>query len=270
MKVHHLNCGTMRPFGRRLIHGEGPWFACGELVCHCLLIEGPHGLILVESGPGVVDHARTLEALPGWWRALCRPDFAAAAPARTQITALGLDPGDVRHVVLTHLDLDHAGGLRDFPDATVHVHRAEHVAATARGAHHRYQPGQWTAATRWALHEAGGDRWQGFEAVRPIHPDLDVVLVPLFGHSAGQCGVAVRAGDGWLLHAGDAVYHPAELAGRPAPLGLRVLERMTSVDRAARQANVERLAALHGDRAAGVDVFGAHDVQAYLRLSTLA
>lgn len=32
---------------------------------------------------------------------------------------------DVRHIVLTHLDLDHAGGLPDFPHAKVHVHATE-------------------------------------------------------------------------------------------------------------------------------------------------
>jgi glyoxylase-like metal-dependent hydrolase (beta-lactamase superfamily II) len=37
----------------------------------------------------------------------------------------------VRHVVLTHLDLDHAGGLRGFPDAQVHVLRTELEAARA-------------------------------------------------------------------------------------------------------------------------------------------
>ncbi len=34
-------------------------------------------------------------------------------------------------------------------------------------------------------------------------------LVPLFGHTRGHCGVAVRTEQGWLFHAGDA-----------APLGM--------------------------------------------------
>jgi glyoxylase-like metal-dependent hydrolase (beta-lactamase superfamily II) len=36
-----------------------------------------------------------------------------------QVQRLGFDPRDVRHIVLTHLDFDHAGGLDDFPHATV-------------------------------------------------------------------------------------------------------------------------------------------------------
>ncbi|MFD0510570.1 MBL fold metallo-hydrolase [Streptomyces aureus] len=33
------------------------------------------------------------------------------------MTGLGYAVDDVRHIVLTHLDLDHAGGLPDFPRA---------------------------------------------------------------------------------------------------------------------------------------------------------
>jgi len=32
----------------------------------------------------------------------------------------------------------------------------------------------------------------------------DVLLIPLPGHSRGHCGVAVKTGEGWLLHCGDA------------------------------------------------------------------
>ena len=32
---------------------------------------------------------------------------------------------DAGTIVLTHLDLDHAGGLADFPQATVHVSATE-------------------------------------------------------------------------------------------------------------------------------------------------
>jgi hypothetical protein len=44
MTIHHLNCGTMRPFGGRLVSGTGPVLATAELVCHCLLVEADHGL----------------------------------------------------------------------------------------------------------------------------------------------------------------------------------------------------------------------------------
>jgi glyoxylase-like metal-dependent hydrolase (beta-lactamase superfamily II) len=37
MRVHHLNCGTMRPPG-------------AALVCHVLLVESDAGLVLIDTG----------------------------------------------------------------------------------------------------------------------------------------------------------------------------------------------------------------------------
>ena len=42
-RVHHLNCGTMCPFGRRFINGDGSAFGVGRILCHVLLIEGADG-----------------------------------------------------------------------------------------------------------------------------------------------------------------------------------------------------------------------------------
>ena len=55
LRVHHLNCGTMCPRGRRAINGHGGLLALGGLVCHVLLIEAPQGLILVDTGFGTRD-----------------------------------------------------------------------------------------------------------------------------------------------------------------------------------------------------------------------
>ena len=60
------------------------------------------------------------------------PRSIRTRPRSSRSRALGLDPRDVRHIVVTHLDLDHAGGLADFPDAKVHLHAREHAAAMAR------------------------------------------------------------------------------------------------------------------------------------------
>ena len=53
--IHHLNCGTMCPRGARLLAGEGGWLASATTVCHCLLVEGAEGLVLVDTGFGIAD-----------------------------------------------------------------------------------------------------------------------------------------------------------------------------------------------------------------------
>jgi hypothetical protein len=56
VKVHHLDCATMCPPGRRLMSGEGSVFERGRMCGHVLLIETERaGLVLVDSGFGEDD-----------------------------------------------------------------------------------------------------------------------------------------------------------------------------------------------------------------------
>ena len=57
MRVHHLNCGTMRPLGGKLIDGRPGVFRRATMVCHCLLVETNDGLALVDTGIGLGDIA---------------------------------------------------------------------------------------------------------------------------------------------------------------------------------------------------------------------
>ena len=59
-------------------------------------------------------------------------------PVAAALERLGIGPGDLAHIVVTHIHLDHAGGVgrlcRRFPRAAVHVHErgAPHLADPAR------------------------------------------------------------------------------------------------------------------------------------------
>lgn len=262
MRIHHLNCGTMRPPGRRLLDGTGGWAEPARLVCHCLLIEAPDGLVLVDTGFGLEDVARPGETLARPFRGLVRPVLDADETAARQVERLGFRRDDVRHVVLTHLDVDHAGGLRDFPSAQVHVSAAELHAARnplTLGERERYRSTQWAHGPAWVEHETRGERWHGFDAVRDL-PGLppELLLVPLTGHTRGHTGVAVDTGDGWLLHAGDAYFHRAQVATpSTCPPGLRAFQFLVQADLTTRLHNVARLAELNRDP--GVTVVSAHD-----------
>ena len=255
MRIRHLNCGSMCPAGSRLVGGQ--------MCCHCLLIESDVGLILVDSGLGVEDVADPRRL--GWlFRLATRPQLRMAETALRQVADLGFRVSDVRHIVPTHLDLDHAGGLADFPAATVHVFGAELRASkdptlTERS---RYRRAQLSGVANWAPVEPGGDAWFGFDSVRALPGARDdVLLIPLPGHSRGHCGVAVSTADGWLLHCGDAYFHHAEVqpeAGK-APLALRLFESLVNVDCSARLANLARLRALAQSRASEIRLICSHD-----------
>lgn len=236
------------------------------MVCHVLLIEAPGGLVLVDSGLGLADIASPAERLGRGFLALSRPRLSVAEAAATQVKRLGFAVEDVRHVVLTHLDLDHAGGLADFPNARAHVMMAEHEAAVLRSSlfeKGRYRPEHVDTFPRWSLYVERGETWNGFSAVRGMQGLSDeVLLVPLVGHTRGHCGVAVQDERGWLLHAGDSYFHHDEVEGKRAPALIEGMERLFQVDGKARHHNQARLADLH--RGGGVRMFCAHDPNEYV------
>lgn len=247
-RVHHLDCGTMRPL------------VAPRLVAHVLLVERADGLLLVDTGFGTGDVAEP-GRLGGPFRLAVRPDLAPAQTAVAQLRSRGFDPADVTDIALTHLDLDHAGGLGDFPHARVHVHAAELEAALHPRPRERarYVAQQWAHGPRWVTHPETGEDWFGFGAVTALADDL--VLVPLLGHTRGHHGVAVRRADGhWLLHAGDAFFHRGQLAAAPTcPATLAAFQSLMAADNSARRANVDRLRELALTHVDDVTVLCAHD-----------
>jgi glyoxylase-like metal-dependent hydrolase (beta-lactamase superfamily II) len=276
LRIHHLNCGTDCPVGGALFDGrsKGP---LGHLVCHCLLIEtDAHGLVLVDTGYGLKDvdhpHRPPEPRIPKFFRALNGIRLREQDTAIRQIEALGFSAGDVRHIIVSHLDFDHAGGLEDFPHATVHVMEKEWSAATGPKpgffAEKRYRPRQWNEVGNWRRYSGQGEPWFGFETVR----DLDglppeILLVPLPGHTWGHAGVAIKHGPGWLFYAADAYFYREEVRGakRKCTPALRVYQTMMETDRTLRLQNLERVRALSVVQRADVRVFCAHDVVEFER-----
>jgi len=260
--IHHLNCGTMCPRGARLFTGEGGWTERARSVCHCLLIEGADGLVLVDTGFGRGDIANRAQ-LGRFFNTAVSPQLIAAETAHAQVTALGFRPEDVRHIVATHLDLDHSGGLPDFPEAEVHLLGRELAAALAPDwrSRTRYIPAHWLHGPRWVEHEAGGEEWLGFGSVRILPgSDAEVLLIPLPGHTLGHTGVAIRRGDGWLLHCGDAYFHHGEVETPPrCPPGVRFFQTLNQTDGAMRRENQERLRELAVRHGGEVELICSHD-----------
>ena len=270
-KIHHLNCASMHPLAGFTLEHRGQARDYAGLVCHCLLIETDAGLVLVDTGLGSADVAQGRPRLGAMFSHVVRPALRAEETARHQVEALGFSPDDVRHIVLTHLDVDHAGGIGDFPNARVHVLAAEHAAAKARRhvkERDRYRPAQWQGHDDWQLYDATGEAWHGFDAVRAvIDNDPDILLVPVTGHTRGHAAIAVRHNQGWLLHAGDAYFHRDEMAAKPCcPFGLRLFQAAVGVDNTDRRRNQARLRELavgHAD----VNVFCSHDPVEFARAS---
>lgn len=256
LRVHHLDCACIQGLS---IHGR-------RLACHCLLIETPKdGLVLVDTGLGVqdlIDPAPRLGA--AFTYGFARPRRDPSMAALRQVKALGFSPSDVRHIVMTHLDLDHVGGLVDFPHARVHLHDLELRAARDRSTfkeRERYRTAMWAHDPQFRTYSEEGEPWFGFESVRGLEAlPPEILLVPLFGHTRGHCGVAVEADEGWMLHAGDAYFDPREIDGpvrRCAPM-VGLFQAAVQMNRRDRLFNQGRLRRLRAERPE-IQIFSAHN-----------
>ncbi|MEW2550060.1 MBL fold metallo-hydrolase [Streptomyces sp. NPDC047002] len=251
MKVHHLNCGTMN-------------MRSYPMVAHVLCVETDRsGVVLVDTGFGLKDIEDPVGRI-GFMRHVIRPVLDPEETAVRQVRRLGLKPEDVRHIVVTHLDFDHVGGLADFPHAEIHTTAAEvlgAVRAPTRRERLRYQAAQWAHGPLFVEHSADGEGWRGFPAAQEL-TDIapGIVLVPMPGHSRGHTGVAVDTGERWLLHCGDAFYHWGTLDGRArVPVPVRLMERAAAHRHRLLLENQERLAELHRRGDPGLRIVSAHD-----------
>lgn len=235
-----------------------------ELVCHVLVCETPEGLVLVDSGLGRVDFANPSRMGPG--RFLTRPERKDKWTAAGQIEAMGRTTDEVKHIVLTHMDFDHIGGIADFPDATIHTTAEEYDWAVVNpdfASKQRYAQKQWSHGPKIMTHAGPGDTWKFGLTGMEVLPGI--TYVPMPGHTKGHAAVAVDAGDrGLLFHAGDAVFD-ASCYTTSTPSGgplhkvgkLRAFEKVMAVDRKKLAGNHATLSRLNGED--GVTVFNAHD-----------
>lgn len=163
---------------------------------NCFALKGPEGVILVDAGTG-----------PAWGEAL--------GHARSALHALGVAPGDVGHILLTHIHGDHALGLFDgeapyFPQAQILVPDTElafFTDAAARAATPPARQGGFDIAQ--ALLRAYGPRLRRV-VEGPVLPGIAAMALP--GHTPGHTGYLV--GDGLLLW-GDVMHMAALQAPDP-------------------------------------------------------
>jgi glyoxylase-like metal-dependent hydrolase (beta-lactamase superfamily II) len=165
------------------------------------LVDTPDRRILVDAG-GVAA------AFPGLGR----------LPAT--LRAAGVAPESVDAIVMTHLHIDHVGGLfgpdgaAAFPKAELVLAEAEHGFWTDPGLLSRATPDfrPLVEAAQGALALYAG-RTTPLSGEREVAPGL--TLTPAYGHTPGHSAVRLESGGAALLIWGDIVHAPAMQFARP-------------------------------------------------------
>jgi N-acyl homoserine lactone hydrolase len=269
MNIHAIQTGTVTIKTRQLEgRGHGLRRRLGPLIDRvwteplpilAYAIEHPEGVIVVDTG----ETARTSEPgyFPRWhpyFHLAVRMDVAPDDEIGPQLRALGIAPGDVRQVVITHMHTDHAGGLHHFPRTEILVGRADIADASGLGGRLRGYPNRhWPSWFDPTAVEFSSGAYGPFPQSRALTTAGDVRIVPLPGHTPGHLGVVVEEPDHVVLLAGDASYNE-DLLLRGALDGV-------APDEAAARRTLERIQALASERPTVYAV--AHDPGTGARLA---
>ena len=176
------------------------------LPTYAWVIDHPEGIIAVDTGQGahLLQSGQSLHPYVRWEVAFRIEPEQEIGP---QLRALGIGPRDVKRVVLTHLHMDHDGGLAHFPNSEILVSSRE--LQTAQGMLGRirgYLPHRWPAWFDPKPLSLVAEPFGPFAASRRLTQAGDIVAVATPGHTADHISVVVEDGDTSYFLAGDTSY----------------------------------------------------------------
>ena len=220
--LHPLQNGFMGAERSLLFYGEFS-SATTQIPIAAYLIRTSDGNVLFDTG-------LSPRALPGLKRSDPLARFDEADLLVNRLGALGLEPGDVAMVVLSHLHYDHAGGAELFPKSELVVQKDEYAYA--------HYPASFFAPFYYRKNfDLPGYRWRLLDGDTELAPGLTVLRSD--GHTPGHQSLLVELPEtGPVILAGDACYWREHVAQERVPgvvwnptLALHSIKRLKTLAR---------------------------------------
>lgn len=231
-----------------------------------ILVRHPAGDLLIDTGNS--SHFNQDVGIYPFWLRLKLESLAGQlnpdVPLPEMLRRAGEDPAKLRWAILSHVHLDHAGGLMDLPHLTVLMTREELLFANDPSAQAK---GYVLAAYTKALPKPSAPTLQFepkpyeiFDESDDLYKDGSVVVVPLRGHAPGSVGIFANLSPAKrLFYVGDSV---DDERGFEERVGKPLLLRDSDNDPALANQIVSRLSQLH-EMVPRLAIIPAHGRSAY-------
>lgn len=195
VKLYAFTCGYLTLPSWFMLDGESGKMRVpvpGYLIVH------PKGIALFDTGLHLDTHNNPAEHVGENLANYHQFEVGADDAVSAHLRALQIDPGDVTHVINSHLHFDHCGGNGQLSNARVLVQKRELEVAQRPG----------SLGLGYVTSEF--DTGQPFELTDGEHDvfgDQSVVCIPTYGHTPGHQSLRVQTElGGEVLLCGDACY----------------------------------------------------------------
>jgi glyoxylase-like metal-dependent hydrolase (beta-lactamase superfamily II) len=231
-----------RPIWLRRLHVLTDRSWAEPIPVQVFLISHPEGYILFDTG--LSPHTKDSDYFPSWmptFRLTSRFEINESQGVGVQLREKGIEPKDLKAVIVSHLHYDHSGGLPDLIDAPIFLLEGDYKAfkepihATFEGA----TPHQWPKNFRPSFLKESNSHIGPFEQSYPITADGKVVAVQTPGHVPGHCSLVIFAEDATYFLTGDATYSQEyldnELTDGVNETPMQAIETLKKIKELARQ-----------------------------------